>query len=305
MKIRILGSAAGGGFPQWNCYCRNCRGVRDGSLRTRARTQSSIIVRGADERAWVLVNASPDVLLQLRSHADLQAGRAIRDSVIRAVVLMDAQIDHVTGLLMLRESKAPLALWTTQRVRQQLSRGLPLLDVLSHYCGTTMNDISIDERDFNIDGIDDLRVRAMTVDGKAPPYSSGDQLGVGNNIAIVLTDAPSGRCALYAPGVGAITPSLWDAMTRADLVLIDGTCWTDDELSTLKISRRRASEMGHLGLHGEGGMIEWLCRLPAATRKVLVHINNTNPILDEDSPERATLESNGIEVAHDGMEFDL
>lgn len=305
MKVRILGSAAGGGFPQWNCNCRNCRGVRDGSVRTRARTQSSIAVRGADPLAWMLVNASPDVLRQVNSYADLQPARAIRDSVLRALVLMDGQIDHVTGLVMLRESKTPLNLWATSRVLQQLTNDFPIVRVLSHYCGTSLNEIPADHTPFVVETIADIRINAIAVEGKSPPYCAEEMREGTNNVALMLTSVPSGRSALYAPGVGAVTPPLWDAMRRAELVLIDGTCWTDDELVALRISKRRARDMGHLPLQGEGGMIEWLCRLPASTRKVLVHINNTNPILDEDSPERLALTARGIEVAHDGMEFEL
>jgi pyrroloquinoline quinone biosynthesis protein B len=305
MKIRILGSAAGGGFPQWNCNCRNCRGVREGTLRARARTQSSLAVRGDDAHSWALVNASPDVLLQLRSHPDLQPGRAVRDSAIRAVVLMDGQIDHVTGLLMLRESQRPWPLWSTDVVFKQLLGELPLVSVLSHYCGIAHHRIDLNER-FQVEGIQSVAWRAIQLDSKAPPYSR-DRVTpvVGSNIALTIEDMHSGRTAFYAPGLGAMSAALWESMSSADLVLVDGTCWRDDELQTQGISPKRSSDMGHLPLAGAGGMIEWLCRLPASTRKVLVHVNNTNPILDEDSPERAELARLGIEVAHDGMEWDL
>jgi pyrroloquinoline quinone biosynthesis protein B len=305
MKIRILGSAAGGGFPQWNCNCRNCGGVREGTLRARARTQSSLVVRGADAHAWALVNASPDVLTQLRSHADLQPGRSIRDSAVRAIVLMDGQIDHVTGLLMLREAQRAWPLWTTDAVFNQLSKELPLLDVLAHYCGTARRRIDFD-RSFAIESIEDVLWSATILDSKAPPYSRDRLTPVaGSNIALTLKSTRTGRTAFYAPGLGAMSAALWEAMSSADLVLVDGTCWRDDELQAQGISSKRARDMGHLPLAGAGGMIEWLCRLPTATRKVLVHINNTNPILDEDSAERAELESFGIEVGHDGMEWDL
>jgi pyrroloquinoline quinone biosynthesis protein B len=305
MKIRILGSAAGGGFPQWNCNCRNCRGVRDGTVRARARTQSSLAVRGVDAHSWTLVNASPDVLLQLRSHPDLQPGRAVRDSAIRAIVLMDGQIDHVTGLLMLRESQRPWPLWSTDVVFKQLSNELPLLSALSHYCGITHHCIDLDDR-FQIEGIPNIAWRAIQLDSKAPPYSRDRVTPVaGSNIALTLEDTQSRRTAFYAPGLGAMSAALWEAMSSADLVLVDGTCWRDNELQTQGISSKQSRDMGHLPLAGAGGMIEWLCRLPASTRKVLVHINNTNPILDEDSPERAELARFGIEVAHDGMEWDL
>ena len=135
MRITILGSAAGGGFPQWNCNCRNCAGLRSGSINAKSRTQSSIFVQADDGHEGVLFNASPDILEQIRSHPALQPGRALRDTAIAGVVLMDGQIDHATGLLMLRERNGRLPLWCTDPVEEDLSQGLPVLRVLSHYCG--------------------------------------------------------------------------------------------------------------------------------------------------------------------------
>lgn len=305
MKIRILGSAAGGGFPQWNCNCRNCRGVRDASVRTTPRTQSSIAVCGRSPERWALVNASPDVLQQLRANPHLQPGRALRDTALAGIVLLDGQIDHVAGLLMLREAASAWRLWCTDAVRDELVHELPLLGVLSHYCGVEHRRID-DERNFVVDGLAGVEWRAMSLQGKPPPYSRDRaQPRAGSNIALTIRDLQSNASAFYAPGVGAIDAAIWEAMQRADLVLIDGTCWTDDELPRLGISPRTARDMGHLAIQGPGGMLEWLDRLPAATRKVLVHINNTNPILDEDSPERAVLRAHGVVVAEDGMEWEL
>ena len=305
MKIRILGSAAGGGFPQWNCNCRNCRGVRDGRVRATSRTQSSIAVCGRSTQHWVLVNASPDVLQQLHANPQLQPGRTLRDTAIAGIVLLDGQIDHVAGLLMLREASRAWPLWCTDAVRDELVGELPLLNVLSHYCGFAHRPID-GERAFAIDDIDDVEWHALSLQSKAPPYSRDrTQPRAGSNIALTLRDRHSNRTACYAPGVGAIDALLWEAMQRADLVLIDGTCWTDDELPRLGVSQRTARDMGHLAIHGVGGMLEWLDRLPVTTRKVLVHINNTNPILDEDSPERAVLRAHGVVVAKDGMEWEL
>jgi pyrroloquinoline quinone biosynthesis protein B len=306
MKIRILGSAAGGGFPQWNCNCRNCRGVRDGSVRAQSRTQSSIAVRGRQAHAWALVNASPDILQQLHAHPDLQPGRALRDTAIRAIVLMDGQVDHTTGLLMLREALEPWPLWCTDAVHDELMQELPILKVLSHYCRIDRHRIPLETSWFNLDPLGDVEWRAVVLHSKAPPYSRDrDVARAGSNIALTIRDAGSKRSVFYAPGLGAMTASLWEEMRQADLVLVDGTCWKNQELPDLGISRRGARDMGHMPLYGPGGMLEWLDRLPATTRKVLVHINNTNPILDEDSPERAQLHARGIDVAHDGMEWDI
>jgi pyrroloquinoline quinone biosynthesis protein B len=304
MLLRILGSAAGGGFPQWNCNCPNCRGVRTGSPRWQSRTQSSLAVRGADA-AWALVNVSPDVLRQLSAHPDLHPARGVRNAAIRALVLMDGQIDHTTGLLMLREHTEPWAIWCTGTVYAELTDELPLLSVLTYYSGVDHRTIPL-SREFAIDAIEQVSWRAIPLYSKAPPYSR-DRLEPksGSNIALELRDAASGKVAIYAPGVGAMTPMLWEHLERADLVLIDGTCWLDEELSLLGIAHRSARQMGHLPLSGEGGLIEWLQRLPPSTRKVLTHINNTNPILDADSLERRQLASLNIEIGYDGMELEL
>jgi pyrroloquinoline quinone biosynthesis protein B len=253
----------------------------------------------------VLVNASPDVLQQLRAYADLQPARGVRDAAVRAIVLMDGQIDHTTGLLMLRESAQPWPIWCTDVVYAELTSEWPLLNVLGHYCGVKHHAIST-THEFSIDGIEEVRWRALELQSKAPPYSRDRVLAKpGSNIALTISSSRTDRTAFFAPGLGRMTDELWEHMQRADVVLVDGTCWHDDELARLDISHKTAREMGHLPLSGPGGMIEWLTRLPASTRKVLTHINNTNPILDESSSERAELTALGIEVAHDGMEIEL
>src|ERR1700756_2321372 len=305
MKIRVLGAAAGGGVPQWNCNCRNCAGLRDGSVRIRARTQSSIAAADNDAAAWALVNASPDVLAQLRANPDLQRGEALRDTAIAGVVLVDGQVDHTTGLYMLRESTRPWPIWCTDTVYADLTRGNPILSVLTHYCGVEHRCIALDS-DFIVEGVPGVRWRALPVAGKPAPYSPTRESSVpGDNIALQIEDLAGGRTAFYAPGLGAMDEDVWRAMQSADCVLVDGTFWTDDEMVEPGISSKRAREIGHLPQSGEGGMLGWLARLPQATRKILVHVNNTNPILDEDSAERAELDRRGIEVAYDGMEIVL
>jgi len=306
MRITILGSAAGGGFPQWNCNCRNCAGVRNGTVRAKPRTQSSIFIRPDDSADGVLFNASPDILEQIRSHPALQPARGLRDTAIAGVVLMDGQVDHATGLLMLRERGTPLPLWCTDPVAEDLTEGNPVLRVLGHFCGVKRHAIDIDGAPFDVPGASGLSLRAMALSSKAAPYSPHRENPVpGDNIGITVTDAASGKRLFYAPGLGDITPPVFDAMSNADAVLVDGTFWTDDEMVTLGISRKRAREIGHLPQSGPGGMIQWMSRLPASTRRALIHINNTNPILDEDSPERAALTAAGIEVCEDGMTIHL
>jgi pyrroloquinoline quinone biosynthesis protein B len=300
VKIRVLGSAAGGGFPQWNCNCPNCAGLRRGTIRARARTQSSIAA-SADGASWVLINASPDILTQLRAWPASQPARAIRDTAIVAVVLTDSQIDHTTGLLMLREGRA-LRVFCTDNVRDDLTGGNPLFRVLGHYCGVESHRIAIGEGSFSIAGAQGLSLRAVALASKAPPYSPHrDRPGAGDNIGIVITDA-AGKSLFYAPGLATIEPHIAAIFESADCLLVDGTFWSDDEMIRLEISPQRAQDMGHLALSGPGGMVEAVSR-HARARKCLIHINNTNPVLDEDSPERAQLAAAGIEVAHDGMEI--
>jgi pyrroloquinoline quinone biosynthesis protein B len=302
MQITILGSAAGGGFPQWNCNCRNCTGVRDGSLRAKPRTQSSIFVRPDDGVDGVLFNASPDILEQIRSSAVLQPRRALRDTAIAGVVLMDGQIDHATGLFMLRERGSPLPVWCTDPVYEDLSQGNPVLRVLGHFCGIDRHRIELDGAPFEVPGVAGIDLRAVPLSSKAAPYSPHRDAPVpGDNIGLVLTDTASGRRVFYAPGLGEITPALFDLMCGCDAVLVDGTFWTDDEMPRLGVGSKHARQIGHLPQSGPGGMIEWLDRLPRHTRRLLIHINNTNPILDEDSAERALLAQHGIEVCEDGM----
>ena len=306
MKIRVLGSAAGGGFPQWNCNCRNCSGLRAGTLRARPRTQSSIAICGQDPRRWVLVNASPDILTQLRAAPVLQPARAARDTAIAAVVLVDAQIDHTVGLFMLRESTRPLELWCSDAAYADLTRGNPVLTVLDHYCGIERHALPDTEEAFTVAGIADLSWRALAVPGKPAPFSAHRAAPVaGDNVALVVRDAGSGRSVLYAPGLGAIDALVREAMHAADCLLLDGTFWSEDEMSRQGLAAKRARDMGHLPQSGPGGMLAELARLPAGKRRILIHVNNSNPILDEDSPERAELERAGVEVAHDGLEIEL
>lgn len=306
MKIRVLGSAAGGGFPQWNCNCRNCAGVRAGSVRARRRTQSSIAVAGESAASWALVNASPDILAQLQANTDLQPARRARDTALGAIVLVDGQVDHTTGLYMLRESTRPWPLWCTDSAYEDLTGGNPILQVLSHYCGVDRHRIGLGGQGFAVDAVPGVTWRALPVASKPAPYSPNRETPVpGDNIALQIQADVTGRSVFYAPGLAQIDEPVWRGMQAASCVLVDGTFWTDEEMLVLGLSRKRARDIGHLPQSGPGGMLEWLDRLPSATRKVLIHVNNTNPILDEDSPERAVLQRHGIEVAWDGMEIVL
>lgn len=305
MHIRVLGSAAGGGFPQWNCNCANCAAVRQNDPALTARTQSSIAV-SRNGQDWLLINASPDLLAQVQAMPELQPARAIRDTGIAAVLLMDAQIDHVTGLLMMRERRTALPIYATPQVFEELNTSLPLLRVLSHYAGVEAHPLSLADPFFEVPGLDGIRFSVMPLSSNAPPYSPRRDAPLpGDNIGVVIEDLHSGKQLFYAPGLGRIEHAVAHALATSDVVLVDGTCWRDDEMQVLGLSDRSAADMGHLAQSGPGGMLEVLQALPASTRKILIHINNTNPILRSDSPERAALSAAGIELAWDGMSINL
>jgi len=262
-------------------------------------------VTGSNGPASVLVNASPDILTQLQRTPDLQPNRSLRDTAIAAIILVDGQVDHTTGLYMLRESVRPWPIWCTDSTCADLTQGNPVFGVLAHFCGVDRRRIDLD-REFVVEAVEHVRWRGLPVASKPAPYSPNRESPVsGDNLALVITDEVSGRSAVYAPGLAAIDDHLWNAMRAASCVLVDGTFWTDDEMIRLGVSRKRAREIGHLPQSGADGMLAWLDRLSSNTRKILIHINNTNPILDETSAESADLRKRGVEVARDGMEIFL
>lgn len=304
MHIRILGSGAGGGFPQWNCNCKNCRRVRTGELKGTARTQSSITV-SADGENWVLINASPDIRAQFESFPPLQPARKVRDTGVCAIIVTDAQIDHTTGLLILREHDKPWDIYCTREVHEDMTTGYPIFNILGYFRGINWHEVKPDQSAFTISQAEGLRFTSVPLKSEAPPYSPHRHNTVdGDNIGLLIEDLNTGKSVFYAPGLGVIDDTVFAYMDRSDAVLVDGTVWTNDEMSHEGISNKLASEMGHLSQNDEGGIKESLSRL-GTTRKILIHINNTNPILDEESPERAQLDEAGIEVSYDGMDIHL
>jgi len=304
MHIHVLGAGAGGGFPQWNCNCHNCDGVRKGTIKATRRTQSSICVSG-DGVNWVLFNASPDVLKQVQEFGPLQPGRALRDTGIVGIVLIDAQIDHTTGLLMLREGQVKREIYCTSVVKGDLTAGNPLFNILGHYCGVNWHDVPINGTSWEIPGATNLKFTTVALKSKAPPYSPNRyDSHDGDTIGVLVEDKTNGKKLFYAPGLGEIEPHLPPLMEQADCIMVDGTFWTNTEMIDLGLMDKTARDIGHLPQSGEGGMMEVLSAYPKA-RRVLIHINNTNPILNEESPQRRELEATGIEVSYDGMDIIL
>jgi pyrroloquinoline quinone biosynthesis protein B len=298
MWVRVLGSAAGGGFPQWNCACPSCRAVRDGSRPTRPRTQSSIAV-SADHGRWFLVNASPDVHAQIEAFPALHPAAGSREVPLEAVLLTDAELDHTLGLLLLRESGG-LVVHATEAVHDTLSHGTGLLGTLERYCPVTWRPV--------VPGVDvplggGLSYRAFDVPTtKRARFGTGEEKG--RVVGYRLTDERSGRALVCLPAVQELTAGVREQLDGCACLLLDGTCWSDDELIRLGVGTRTAREMGHLPIGGAGGSLEQLAP-PAVERTIYVHLNNTNPVLLEDAPERRLVEQHGMEVAVDGLELQL
>ena len=303
MFIKVLGSAAGGGFPQWNCNCSNCKGLRDGTINAHARTQSSIIVSDNGED-WVLCNASPDISRQIFLTPELVKKGALRGTAIGDIILTDSQIDHTTGLLSLREG-CPHRVWCTEEVHQDLSTGFPVFPMLKHWNGGLQHHAIRPLEPFSVTVCGHLRFTAVPILSNAPPYSPyRDRPLPGHNVALFIENTANGKSLFYAPGLGEPDEVILPWLKKADCLLIDGTVWQDDELLSTGVGKNTGRAMGHLALAEEQGLMALLAGLPAS-RKILIHINNTNPILDEDSPQRRFLQQQGIEVSWDGMAIQL
>lgn len=306
MRIRVLGAAAGGGFPQWNCGCPNCRGVRAGLVRATPRTQESVAV-SADAERWFLLNASPEIRSQIESFDGLHP-KAPRHSPIDAIVLTNGDLDHTLGLLSLRESH-PLVVFATERVRRGFTEGNVLYRTLERFPGQVTWRVLKPGREEVLAGADGrasgLLIEAVTVPGKPPIHL--EHLGSGDprdNVGLKIRDAASGRRLAYFPAAGSLTADVHKALAEADCVFFDGTFWSSDELPALGLGAKRAADMAHLPVGGEAGSLAALRGL-SATRRIYIHINNTNPLLCDDSVERKQVEAAGWEIAFDGMEVTL
>jgi pyrroloquinoline quinone biosynthesis protein B len=298
MWVRVLGAAAGGGFPQWNCGCPQCRAVRDGSRPCRSRTQSSVAV-SADYRRWFLLNASPDIRAQIESFPALHP-RGVRDSPLQAVLLTDAELDHTLGLLLLREA-GDLEVHATAAVHETLCKGTSLLRTLGAYTHVEWRPVA---KGVEVPLADGLSYQAFGV-----PTSKRARFGTGEGeegvvVGYRITDGHTGRALMYVPGAQELTASVRAHLEGCACLLFDGTCWQDDELIRLGIAGKTSREMGHLPIGGADGSLKRLAPLPIE-RKIYIHINNTNPILLEDAPERRIVEEHGLEVAADGLELEI
>jgi len=298
----VLGAAAGGGFPQWNCGCEVCRLAWAGDARVKPRTQASLAVTadGLDnpDAAFVLINASPDLRQQILDTPALRP-HGLRHSPIAAVVLTGAEVDQTTGLLTLRE-RGPFALYGTDATLATLAAN-PIFSVLAPDV-VTRRPIRAGEG-FALPG--GLRAELFLVPGKAPLYLEGDNpaLAVENEANVGIEIACAGKRLVFIPGAAKVTPAMAQRLRDADVVLFDGTLFTDDEMIAAGAGVKTGRRMGHMPVGGPDGTLAALAGL--ARRRILIHINNTNPILIEDSRERHAVEAAGFEVAEDGMRIEL
>ncbi len=305
MKVRVLGAAAGGGFPQWNCGCATCRKARAGDAHAKPRTQASLAVSGDGVR-WALLNASPDLPSQIAQAPCLHpAPGVLRGSPIAAVVLTGADVDSITGLLSLREGHQ-FGLYGPASVLDILHRNV-IFDVLpAPRVPRRVLDVGVTEDICDARGEPlGLRVTPFRVGGKIPLYTETsdkieDLLSPDAVIGLDITDAVGYRL-VFIPGCNAVTDALRARVDGADLLFFDGTLWQDDEMIRAGLGHKTGARMGHISVSGEAGTIAAFAPVKLG-RRIFIHINNTNPILCDDSPEAAQVRAAGWEVAHDGME---
>lgn len=311
MRIRVLGSAAGGGVPQWNCNHRFSRLARAGDRRVKPRLQSSIAVSADPDAGWVLFNASPDIRRQIDETPDLQPGpdAPLRSTPIKAVVLTNADVDHIAGLLSLRERQA-FTLYATSSVLSALEANSIFRVLDPAYVRRVPIVLGAP---FSIDGPEGptgLNAELFPVPGKVALFlESGDPAAdfkddEGDTAGVRIEAAGSTATVCYVPGCARVDDALRARLDGADVLLFDGTVFRDDEMALAGVGAKTGARMGHLAIDGAGGSLEALADVEFG-RRIYIHINNTNPILDEDSPERRTVEGRGWQIASDGMEIDL
>ena len=307
MIVRILGSAAGGGFPQWNCACSNCHGLREGLINASPRTQESVCL-SADDGDWFLINASPDIRSQIESFGPLHPASS-RATPIQAIFLTNGDLDHCLGLLSLRENHR-LVIYATESVRRGFTEGNVLYRTLQRFANQvtwrTLK-LGVEEAVLCADGrLSGLTVKAMPVPGKPPVHLEG-LVSIGDpelNVGLRFRQCANGRMLAYLSAVGRITPSVFEGMEGSDCVMFDGTFWSGDELSAPGFLEKSAEDLAHWPVGGQGGSLAMLSKIKVPQR-VFIHINNTNPMLKTDSPERTLVETAGWAVAWDGMEIRL
>ena len=314
MHVKILGSAAGGGFPQWNCACPNCQSMRAGTFRGKARSQTQVAI-SADSRTWFLLGASPDLRAQIDTNSELHprmaaASTGLRHSPIAGAVLLNADLDHVLGLLLLRELQS-LQAYATESVRQILAEDNSMFAMLQRVprqlnwsCIAPGSEFPLVDSGGNDSGI---RCRAISLATHFPAYVSDRRRAtLARNEASLglIVESPSGKRLAYMPAVPQLNNDLEREFNSADVLLFDGTFWSDDELIRIQGAGQTAAQMGHVPVSSPAGSLARLAHL-RRPRKIYLHINNTNPMLNEAGPEYRDVRDAGWEIAEDGWQFEL
>jgi pyrroloquinoline quinone biosynthesis protein B len=306
MLVKLLGSAAGGAFPQWNCACHNCRAIRKGTFQGKIRSQTQVAICG-DSNSWFLLGASPDLRAQIESTPELHPRDGLRDSPISGVVLLNADIDHILGLLLLRELQ-PLSVYATRSIRGILTQDNSMFRMLERVpnqvkwtdirSATPFRLLDPAKHDSGIS------CRAVSLGSHFPAYVSEhrrSELASGESSSGLIVETTTGKRLAYLPAVPQITDSLLSEIESSDVLLFDGTLWDDDELIRVQASGRTAREMGHVPVSESLALLAQLGR----PRKIYIHINNTNPMLNEAGPEYRQVRNAGWEIAEDGWQFEL
>jgi len=309
MRVKVLGSAAGGGFPQWNCGCSNCSRLRRGVFRGRPRTQAQVAVSPSPS-IWFLLNSSPDLRQQLLSDSDF-APTGARSTPIHALLLTSADTDCVLGLLHLREFQ-PLHIYSTDAVRRVVTEENSLFHTLERSVPPVRWETLPLDRPILISsqegsgGNTGICCRAVPLHGEFPDYVSVGLRGrLPKEEAVIGLELTQGeKKFFYAPTLPGRGTEWKHPVAEADLALLDGTFWTDEELIDVRGGGKTARQIGHVPLSGPGGLLEQLRGMQSG-RRVLIHLNNTNPALDEESAAYRTLREAGWDIACDGMEFEL
>ena len=309
MQVEILGAAAGGGFPQWNCACRNCRSVRSGTFPGRPRTQLQVAV-SSDGSSWFLLNASPDLRTQIEANRFLQPRGTGRHSPISGVCLTSADLDQSLGLLLLRELQ-PLQIFATPSVRRILREDNSMFSMLHRTADQAHWKDIVPSAAFELspktDESSPIKCLPMSVATRFPSYVTAKraaELQPNEAVLGLILQSGSGKRLGYFPVVARLDSTLVQQLDSLDALLFDGTFWTDDELIRTQNGGQTAREMGHIPVSSPGGSLDLLSGL-RCPRKMLVHINNTNPLLDESSPEYREVRERGWEIAEDGCHLEL
>jgi pyrroloquinoline quinone biosynthesis protein B len=309
MRVKILGSAAGGAFPQWNCACPNCSSLRAGTFKGKARSQTQVAL-SADNHSWFLLGASPDLRSQIESTPELQPQNGIRQSPITGAVLANADIDHVLGLLLLRELQ-PLRIHATSSIRRILREDNSMFAMLERIATqASWTDFAPGEI-FPLRNSDNkdsgIKCRALSLGKHFPAYVSAErqQTLAANEASLgFMIESPTGKRLACMPAVPELSDALIEEFDNANILLLDGTFWSDDELIRIQGSGQTARQMGHVPVSGPEGTLVRLAQL-RRPRKIYLHINNTNPMLNEAGPEYRQVRDAGWEIAEDGWQFDL